>query len=448
LIHRAAFLACLFIASLLCGCARSEFEVDREITASRNAAGPPEDRPFWWGVSTSSYQTEDAGPAAENLGFKTDWDLACESGFIDHARGQGTWSYSQVERDIAAMKSIGVTHYRFSVEWARVEPRPGEFNEAAIAHYANVARTVREAGIEPVVTLWHFTFPSWLSSESYSRHGWLHPRCAERWGPFVRKMVGALAPHVETFAPQNEPNAYAFGVLIQYFPPGGRPSYRRYLRILDAEAEAFIEAAKIIREIRADARVISVQSIIHWKKNLLDVGRFWYRKGLEYNYYHLDRIVEACDWIGINYYFREMAWPLSRWSQAMRRGRDVSEAGWYMDADGLAVEIAALSRRYGKPILITENGVPDKTDRTRQRYLMDHVFAVRRAIAQGHDVRGYFHWSLMDNYEWASGYEANFGLFAVDPRSRALVPKESARLFCLFATCGKIVQDMESIPAR
>jgi beta-glucosidase len=256
-----------------------------------------------------------------------------------------------------------------------------------------------------------------------------------------------LGPHVRDFIPQNEPNAWALGVLVKYFPLSGRQSYRRYLRTLDVEAEAFCDAARIIREVRPDARIIAVEAIIHWEPDAFDWFNFWYNKALEYNYYHLDKIGDACDWIGINYYFREIATPRARRLQAKRTGENVSDMGWMIDAQGLEAEIAGLAARYRKPILVTENGIPDRTDIKRRRYLVDHVAAVRRAIKAGYDVRGYFHWTLVDNYEWADGYKQKFGLFSMDPQTRALIPKPSARVYRDLIAGTASNAPLEPIPA-
>lgn len=405
----------------------------------------PSDWSFWWGISSSSYQTEDAGPPEENLGFETDWDVAARAGKLKEPRGQATWSYTCTARDIAAMKAMGVTHYRFSVEWARVEPKPGEFNEAAIEHYVMLARELHASGITPVVTLWHFTFPSWLGGETADTHGWLHPDFAARWEAYVQKMATALSPLVRDFAPENEPNSYALGVLVNYFPPGGRASYGRYLRTYEVQAEAFRTAARIIREVRPDARIISVQNIIHWEIDGFDFFQFWYKKGLEYNYYHLDKIADVCDWIGINYYCSEIASPLALGARNSRHDETCSDMGWFIDAEGLEKELAALADRYGKPIIIMENGIADETDLKRQRYLLEHILAVRRAKLAGCDIRGYFHWSLIDNYEWADGYGPKFGLYRLDRDTREIIPKESADLYRLIITDGVMSDPLRPI---
>ncbi len=387
--------------------------------------------PFWWGVSVASYQTEEPPAAA---GFTTDWDLLSRAGKCAGRDGRVA-SYSHFPRDLAALKSLGVTHYRFSIEWARVEPRPGQFDEAAIEHYVEMARLLRENGITPVVCLWHFSLPDWLCDfQNPERHGWLNPGAGEAWAGYVRKVVPRLAPYVQLYAPQNEPNAYALGVCFGAFPPGRLMSAAYFDRIILAEAEAFKTAAGIIRSADPDAKIVSVQNIIHWERDPGDLFGQTYSKALEYNHGHLDAIAGTIDYLGFNYYQREVASIAAPLAQASRAraasgGEEVSDSGWLIDPDGLEAEIVDLSRRYGKPLVITENGVDDHGDRKRQLFLIRHLLAVRHARQAGYDVRGYFHWTLMDDYEWMTGYEPRMGLYSVAPGTKALVAKDSAGLY-------------------
>lgn len=387
--------------------------------ATERAAEAP---PFWWGVSTSPYQVE--GPPGDGVvarSFKTDWDLLREMGKLDAARDRRIDSFECFERDLAALKYLGVTHYRFGIEWARVEPAPGAFDDAAIERYVMMARRLREEGITPVVCLWHFSLPDWLCNmvQDPDAHGWFHPGAPAAWERYVARMAKALAPHVELFAPQNEPNIYALAVSIGIFPPGkslGKPYYEK---LTEREAELFIRAAEIIRAERPGAKIISVQNIIHWDRDAFDFFGIWYDLALWHNYEHLDRVASTVDYIGFNYYQREVASPLALWAQSMRKGEHVSDLGWIIDPRGMEEEIVELARRYKKPMVIMENGIADAGDEKRQLYLLQHVQAIRRVREAGYDLRGYFHWSLMDNYEWTHGYSQKFGLFAVMPADAA-----------------------------
>jgi beta-glucosidase len=389
---------------------------------------PIDPPPFWWGVSASSYQTEDQSTGIAKNGFLTDWDLFRQTRGGE-ARDDRVASYSNFERDLTALKQLGVTHYRFSIEWARVEPTPGTFDEPAIQNYVNRARRLREEGIEPIVCLWHFTFPDWLCNFANPlQHGWMNPGAADAWELYVATMSLRLAPYVQTFAPQNEPNAYAFGMMVGAFPPGLPLGEAYYEELTRAEVRTFLQAASIIRASRADAIIVSIQNIIHWKRDSFD----WfglYDKALAYNYMHLDGIAIAIDYLGFNYYQSEVVSPLSIFLGPGRTGENFSDMGWTIDPAGLEIEIVNLSERYRLPLIITENGIAAESDEKRQSYLSSHLQAVRRTLDAGYDVRGYFHWTLMDCFEWTHGYVPQFGLYTVDAESKALLPKPSAELY-------------------
>jgi beta-glucosidase len=402
---------------------RTQDVVLKPADAARDAVRPDPPPSFWWGVSVSSYQTEEPGA------FLTDWDLyeKKRGGPVRDGRVAG---YSHFERDLAALKYLGVTHFRFSIEWARVEPCPGVFNQSAIEHYVMMARRLQEEGIEPVVCLWHFTFPSWLCDFGHPKaHGWLHPKAADAWERYVRTMVPRLAPHVKLFAPQNEPNMYATAVTIGMFPPGCKRGKSYYNRLTAREVEMFLKAAAIIRESCPESKIMSVQNLVRWERDALDACGFWFHMAQEQKYLHLDGIAAAVDYVGVNYYQREVASPLAPLAQSLRKGPDVSDMGWIIDPQGLEEEIALVSRRYRKPIVILENGIADATDQKRPNYLLRHLRAIRRMLDAGYDVRGYFHWSLSDNYEWRHGYKAKFGLFALETPAEHLAPKGSAILY-------------------
>lgn len=372
---------------------------------------------FWWGISTSSYQTEEQPPDPKGLGyFETDWDVFYKHGKLKEPRANGVYSYSEVERDILALKSLGVTHYRFGIEWARIEPKPGQYNEEALKHYISVIDRLRASGIEPIVCLWHFTFPSWLSDLAKpDQNGWLHPMAKEHWINYVRYVTNAIQDKVLYYAPQNEPNAQSLAAyVVGSFPPGVRFNFELYRKHMGAAAEAYIDAARTIRSEDKQAHIITIQNIIHWERAWWDLIGYFYKMGEEYNYQHLDLVAEHSDWIGLNYYYKLKASPF-----------DNPRIDY---PEGLEKALGDLAERYKKPVIVMENGVADAGDERRQNYLRTHVETVQRAANKGIDVRGYFYWSLVDNYEWAHGYSERFGLFSLQP-DRSLKEKESAGLY-------------------
>jgi len=387
---------------------------------------PASQPPFWWGVSTAPFQIEEPDPSRR---FATDWDLFADRGKLKTPRDQRVASFQHMDRDIAAMKALGVTHYRFGIEWARVEPARGKFDEQAIDRYRQFCNRLIAADITPIICLWHYTFPGWLADfDNPDNHGWLHPDAVAAWEQFIRKVVPRMPEGVTVFAPQNEPNAYALLCAFGEFPPGKMTSIAYYDKLIEKEIETFRLAARVVRELRPDARIMSIQNLIDWEQDPLDPFAFWYDKAQNYNYHHLDGIKDDLDILGFNYYAREVASPLAMYLQRLRIGSNVTDLGWIIDADGLERVIVSLAMRYGKPMVITENGIADKTDHKRPDFLFDHLLAIRHTIDAGYDVRGYFHWSLLNTYEWMMCYEPVYGLYSVNS-DKSLTPKGSAALY-------------------
>lgn len=385
---------------------------------------------FWWGTSTSSFQNEDRGAKPGESGyFLTDWDIFAMKEHGAPVRGDhATFSWSHFDEDVAVLKKIGVNHFRFSIEWARIEPQRGEYNEAAIRQYAEMARKLRAAGIEPVVTLWHFTFPSWLyESAEKPNVNFLHPDEAQAWEQYVTRMVRALKPYVRVFIPQNEPNgAVQLGWLGGHWPPGMLLRPWSYKKALSASVANFRVAAQIIRKERPDALIMSVHSLPTWRRNLLkDPTLVMYNMMMRQNYDHLDGVYDVCDLIGINYYYSQDA----DLPDLLNQGRgeispNYTQMGWKIDPRGLYEIIKQVSLRYQKPMVIVENGVGTQNELKRVKYMRDHINQVRLALVDGYDVRGYFAWTLVDNYEWTEGFGPKFGLSVMDPitKKRTLEP--------------------------
>jgi beta-glucosidase len=399
--------------------------------AEKNAA--VETGSFWWGVSTSGYQTEDKGyPPSDPRYFQTDWDLYIARGKAPN-RGEGTYSYTQFDKDLALLKELGVNHYRFGVEWARVEPRKGVYNEEAIQHYVTMAQKARAAGIEPVVCLWHFTFPDWLTDfRNKNRSHWLHPDADAHWQAYVTKMVAALKPYVRVYVPQNEPNGMLpLSYLGDHWPPSELLNTFAYKRAMKACIAQFREAAAIIKQQRPDALVMNVQAMPYWKRNYL-----WDPTALVYNamrrvvYDHLDGVQDVCDLIGINYYYSQNA-TFADFFYAGRgeKASNYTQMGWVIDPESFYNLIMDVQRRYEKPMVITENGIGTLNEQKKIKYLRDHIIQMKRAMADGADMRGYFAWTLVDNYEWHEGYNANFGLSIMSPNTGDRTLQPSGRFF-------------------
>jgi beta-glucosidase len=405
---------------------------------------------FAWGISTSSLQYEDKAvePGAKKY-FVRDWDLLVKQGKAPVV-GNALYTWSDFDKDLAALKKIGVTHYRFSIEWARVEPQPGHYNEEAVQGYVRMCRKLKEAGIEPVVTLWHFTFPGWLTdAKDSSKTNWLHPLARERWNLYVTKMVRATSPYVTYYAPENEPNGQVLtAYIIGLWPPCHTLDFKGFKAATIASADMFRDAAGIIKRVKPSAKVLSVEALPWWKHGPLDPGGLIYNTVMHSNFDHLDRVWDVCDIIGFNYYYSQMAGPVSFLSEGMRHGPNFTMMGWSIDPKALGKQIRYVGKRYDKPMMITENGIATTNEGKRHRYLQDHIAQIRKAMEEGYDVRGYFVWSLADNYEWHYGYVPKFGLCTMDPATKVRVPKPAAgyyrEVIRASQAAGKVVPD----PAR
>ncbi|MCX6957351.1 MAG: family 1 glycosylhydrolase [Verrucomicrobiae bacterium] len=385
-------------------------------------------RPFAWGISTSSLQYEDSAvtPGTKDY-FVRDWDLLVAQKKAPPV-GNALSSWSHFDKDLAALKKIGVNSYRFSIEWARVEPQPGVYNEEAIRRYVDMARQLKESGIEPVVCLWHFTFPAWLvDTNNGAQSNWLHPLARSRWNNYVTKMVKELSPYVKYYAPQNEPNGQILtAYIIGLWPPGHCLDFDGYKKAMTASEGMFRDAATRIKQITPDAKIMSVEAIPYWYRGPLDPGGIMYNT-VEHNVFdHLDKIYDCCDIIGFNYYYSQVAGPLSLLTQSRHHGTHFSMMGWHIDPKALGKLIRKIGKRYDKPMMITENGIADLDENQRIKYLHDHIEQIRLAMDEGYDVKGYFVWSLADNYEWHYGYVPKFGLAVMDPKTFDRILKPSA----------------------
>jgi len=424
-------LGAMFSASLV-GCSLSPLgPPDRGPEPQPSRAPVQADKPFAWGISTSSYQYEDPDvvPGTAEY-FLTDWDIFVEEGKAP-PKGNALYSWSHFEKDLEALMKIKPTHYRFSVSWARIEPKPGVYNEEAIRRYVWMTRKLKEAGIEPVVCLWHFTFPSWLyDKDDHGKSNWLHPDVRERWNAFVERMVKETAPYTDYYAPQNEPNGQIItAYIVGEWPPGMDLAFGHYKKAISASAGMFRDAASRIKAIKPEAKVVSVEALPWWEPAGLDPGHIIYNTMIHGNTDHLDLIYDVCDIIGFNYYYMQKPGPLELLEESHRRGPNFTMMGWRIDPDGLYKQIKFVGDRYGKPMMITENGIATEDDPKRIWYMRNHLATIARGIRDGYDVRGYFTWSLADNYEWHYGYTAFFGLAHMDPKTLTRVLKPSAGAF-------------------
>ena len=393
---------------------------------------------FWWGASTSSYQTE-----GENRDSAL-WEWERRKGWERSGRAVDSWRLWR--QDLACLKALHLNTYRFSVEWSRVEPLPGQWREDALEQYAELAAALAAAGIRPIACLHHFSEPAWLHREVPA--GWRSEKTVKYFTRFAAKVAQALKGQVREWLVFNEPMVFLLaGYGFAIFPPGRFGAHRLERDFLgtggliDLAARAHIEAAAAIRAARPDA----VVGIAHNVTDLepardhpadRDAVRDWDRL---MHHRLIDLLVEAkaLDFLGINYYTRVFVRRLNlpgaplralpghaeiekalgpflfRLLGGTRGDRPRTDMGWEIVPEGLERVLSRAWERYKLPLVVTENGIADAAGDKRERYLKDHLAAMGRALSASADIRGYLHWSLMDNYEWGS-FKPKFGLFTVD----------------------------------
>jgi beta-glucosidase len=407
---------------------------------------------FLWGTATSAHQVE---------GHNTNndwWAFEQQPGAIWHGDHSGLacdW-WRNAERDFDLMAEMGHNTHRLSVEWSRIEPEEGVFDPAAIARYREMLVGLRQRGMEPMVTLFHFSSPLWLAR----RGGWRNWAVVGHFRRFVHHAVEQLGDLVALWCTINEPNVYsALAYLFGEYAPGLK-SMPLYFRVLRHQLMAHAAAYRVIRALDKDAQVGLVKNMpVFEALNPADKASIWLTRLLDrfFNEITLRAVndgrlrfplnsgltvhgplVDSVDFIGLNYYTRERVslgglggergtllqpTPGAEISDHGRGGPygEIYPAGIYRTLKRVAC--------MGKPIYITENGLPDADDDQRPCFLLTHLAQVQRAIAEGVDVRGYYHWSFTDNFEWADGWDLRFGLVALDEATQARTPRSSARLF-------------------
>jgi len=391
---------------------------------------------FLWGAATSSYQVEGANT-------NTDWWLwEQEEGRIQGGVHSGMASnhYHLYPNDFDIAKELNHNAHRFSFEWSRIEPREGEWNEEALWHYRNVIAALKERGIIPIVTIFHFTLPLWVSQ----RGGFENPEIVFYFRRYIAKLCKTFGRDISYWITLNEPMVYLYmGYLEKRWPPG-KDIGKRVCDVVKNMISAHKEAYEIIHEKCRNRPVVGLSKnmrIFDPLRRNSPLDRMACKcKDYLFNQYFLKRIKNKLDFIGLNYYTRELVQcSLGALLKESKLTKGViSDLGWEIYPEGIYRALKMLNK-YSLPIIITENGIADKADEKREQFIVDHLIQVKRALDEGMDIRGYLHWSLIDNFEWADGFGPRFGLVDVDYTSQRRTIRDSARTFAQICKTNQII---------
>ena len=379
---------------------------------------------FLWGTATAAHQIEGNNTSSDWWALEHSAARDGASPLIKEPSGDAADSYHRWPEDMDLLAGAGFTDYRFSIEWARIEPAPGEFSPAQVAHYRRMVEGALERGLRPLVTLHHFTNPAWLDRSG----GWAGDEVVDRFLRYVEVCEPILAAGVERVCTVNEPHVVA---LIQAVKNGN--DVERTLaagitpdaRATDALVEAHHKASAVLHGMSAGLQVgwsIACMNI-YADPGAEDVAAD-YARNRETVY------VEAArddDYVGVQAYTRTKVGLVDGKPTVIKpeRGveRTMNDWEYYPHAIGDAIRsVHAITP--GTPIIVTENGIATDDDSRRIDYTTEALASVQAAMRDGIDVRGYFHWSLIDNYEWGS-YRPTFGLVAVDSKTFVRTPKPS-----------------------
>ena len=404
-------------------------------------------RGFLWGTATAAHQVE--GNNTNNQWWK--WE---QEGHTKGTSGLACdWWGGRWKEDFDRAAEAGQNAHRMSVEWSRIQPTPDTWDEDALEHYRNMLRGLRERGMTPMITLHHFSDPLWF----YEMDGWEHEDAVSLFEKFVRKTVEALKEYCTLWCTVNEPNVYALsGYVVGDFPTrhrGLRVAFQVMANMLKGHAAAY----RAIHEIQREARV----GYAHHHRPMI-AKRTWspldaLMRNIRFNGVNLAfpsglrtgtmrtpagnfQVPEAKgtqDFLGINYYSVDtISFHLGKPGHLFTHsefpaGADLSTNKFIANIPtGLFETIKWAVRAYPNlPILITENGVEDSDDSMRRRYLAQHIHQMWRAVNFNWPVKGYFHWTLVDNFEWERGWTQQFGLWGLDNETQKRFKRPSADLY-------------------
>ncbi|MEO5988971.1 MAG: glycoside hydrolase family 1 protein [Candidatus Eisenbacteria bacterium] len=400
---------------------------------------------FLWGAATSSHQVE--GNCANN-----DWWAWEKNGRVNEPSLDAADHFNRFREDFDHAQALNHNAHRFSLEWSRIEPEEGVFSADGLAHYREVLEALIERGMEPVVTIHHYTLPCWLAEKG----GWENPEIERYFERYTARILDEYKDLVRWWITLNEPAVHVFKSYILGQWPPGKTDYPAAFKALRHMLRAHVMAFHVIHARRPDAMVSVAKHALALTpcnpNRWLDRLSVRVREHL-FNHLFLDALHTGAlrvpglfwerlpsgrtlDFVGLNYYTRDfvrntgftipgLLGDLCTLKHHGHIGKR-NDLGWEIYPEGLAHFLKAYSR-YKLPILITENGLPAERDHDRWTFIFLHLWQVARAINDGVPVVGYLHWSLLDNYEWADGYRARFGLIAVDYATQKRDVRESAK---------------------
>lgn len=377
---------------------------------------------FLWGAAVNSYQVE-----GENS--NTDWWQWEQAGKTADKSGVACDYYHRFKSDHESLQELGVNTFRLSVEWGRVQPEEGIFDEKEFAHYREVLQDLKDRNIKIQITLWWWVSPLWFAQ----KYGFHHEKSVELFEKYAEKVVDELGDLIDIYQVFNEPMVpLGQGYLTGEFPPAIKNPIK-FLSALNNVAKAHKKVYVMIKKKYPESQVgISYlynryeSDGLGFLEKIVDRIARWYRIDLLGN-----KIRGYQDYFGIDYYrVARMKFDLKNSAYFGFRVEEDKKniMGWVANPEGMYKVVKEAWKKYHIPIRIIENGTPTHAgldDMQRVAFLKENLKYLHQAISEGVDVRSYNHWSLMDNFEWLSGFGPRFGLMEVDYSTLQRKPRKS-----------------------
>jgi len=398
---------------------------------------------FLWGAAASSYQVE-----GNNVNSDW-WEWENRVGLKETSK-EACRHYQLYKEDFNLAKQLGHNAHRLSIEWGRIQPAEGEFSIDELNHYVGVIGYLRELGIEPIVTLHHFTNPIWFAKAG----GWLEKESVDYYLSYVEKIVDILSGQVNFWVTINEPMVYVYHAYILGVWPPQVKSLRQAGIATANLIKAHVQAYKIIHNIyrrrNLSKPLVSIAKNMQYFQpcglSLRNKLAAYLRNKL-FNFDFIDKLARTgtLDFVGINYYSRALVdvrgWGLGNLlldvCQKNHSKLKKNYLGWDIYPEGLSALLLKL-KGYNLPIFILENGICTNNDTERWSFISEHLKNLDLAIKKGVRVLGYIYWSLLDNYEWDKGFSPRFGLLEVDYNSYSRRIRNSAEKFAQVCKTGRL----------
>lgn len=373
---------------------------------------------FLWGTATSAHQVE-----GNNI--NSDW-WEWEKGKIEDLRsGIGANQYELFQEDFKLLKDLSQNAHRLSIEWARIEPKEGIFDIGEIAHYTKMLKKLKSLNVKVFLTLWHFTLPKWVAD----RGGWENPKTADFFERFIKTIIPELKDYVDFWITLNEPGVYVYMSYLKGVWPPQKKSKWKTIRAFFNLASAHKKAYALIHKLIPGAKVglaNNIQSFLETHKHsLIELLSIFFSDIINnHSFYYLTSGFH--DFLGINYYFHHRVQKAAE-NPIEDESHEVSDLGWEIYPEGIFDVLMDLKNHL--PIYITECGIASTNDDRRTRFLIHYIQEIYRAIQSGVNIKGFFYWSLIDNFEWDKGFAARFGLIEINYENQKRTIRPSAYVY-------------------